>query len=164
MQWWQQNRTVVLTGPSGQSHNVSIWNVTNSAPRPEGYVEDFEVARGLGSVAGPSPAFNDSRIAQIYSNLASGAESGQDYSGTRWFRQPLINQTDTTVGLRTLNIDQIVPVGLNSILFRDFLLLAQLYNTSAGGSNTSRSAYWTRQAEARRSAVIDCACGLFESS
>ena len=64
----------------------------------------------------------------------------------------MINQTDTTIGLRTLNIDDLVPVGLNSILYRDYVLLAQLYNSSG---NASRAAYWTQQAEARRAAVID---------
>ena len=35
MAWWTTNRTQTVTGPSGQEHEVALYKVTNTAPRPE---------------------------------------------------------------------------------------------------------------------------------
>jgi alpha,alpha-trehalase len=44
---FQINRTMQVTSPyTGKVHRVAHWNVRNSAPRPEGYVEDYETAFG----------------------------------------------------------------------------------------------------------------------
>lgn len=33
--WWDQNRTINITGPSGMVRNLHSYYVDNSAPRPE---------------------------------------------------------------------------------------------------------------------------------
>lgn len=77
-------------------------NVTNSAPRPEGYAEDYETAWG-DTIGQNTTGFDLSKRSLIYKNvrrfkshhegvwcsdvriaqLATGAESGQDYSAAR---------------------------------------------------------------------------------
>ena len=55
---------------------------------------------------------------------------------------------------RTLNLANILPVDLNSILYNNFRLLSLMYNFSYV-NNASRSSYWQNQAEQRRTAIID---------
>lgn len=88
----------------------------------------------------------------LYSNLASGAESGMDYSAARWCSEPLANTDDAQANLRTLNINNQVPVDLNAIQYRNFVLLASMY-TVAG--NNTRAAYWAKRASDLREAVLD---------
>ena len=58
----------------------------------------------------------DAQKADLYAQLASGAESGWDYS-SRFLKEPLAGgSANTNPALRTLNIKNIVPVDLNSIL------------------------------------------------
>lgn len=64
------------------------------------------------TVNGPtvSPALNDTQRAALYAELASGAESGWDYT-FRWFSAANVNK-----GLLALNVRNTVGVDLNSIL------------------------------------------------
>ncbi|WWC71393.1 uncharacterized protein I206_105348 [Kwoniella pini CBS 10737] len=137
LEWWANNRTFNYTSPyTNQTVLVAHYAVNNSAPRPEGYVEDYE------TVTGTSPALNDSAKAELYSELATGAESGWDYS-SRWCKQPLLNATDNNPALRTLNVKAIIPVDLLSLLSGDHTLLANLYdlyaNATGGASPGSNS-------------------------
>lgn len=60
--------------------------------------------------------YNDTEKAALYAELASGAESGWDYS-SRWTKQPHAgNLTDQTPALRTLNVRNTIAVDLNAIL------------------------------------------------
>ena len=62
------------------------------------------------------PALSDDERADLYAELASGAETGWDYS-SRWMKDPLAGgSNNTNPALRTLNIRQLIPVCLNSIL------------------------------------------------
>lgn len=64
----------------------------------------------------------DDQRADLYAQLASGAESGWDYS-SRWMKEPLAGgAADPNPALRSLNIKNIVPVDLNSILCECYLL------------------------------------------
>ena len=58
---------------------------------------------------------NASAGADLYAELASGAETGWDYSA-RWAKVPVINVSDNNPALRTLNVRAIIPVDLNSLL------------------------------------------------
>lgn len=72
LQWWRTNRTISVTSPyTGTSYSVARYFVTNSAPRPEGYVEDITTAFG------GNPALNESARSALYAELASGAETGE---------------------------------------------------------------------------------------
>jgi neutral trehalase len=60
-----------------------------TAPRPESYREDAELARNVTGTSSP----DDDAAAALYRDLASGAESGWDYS-SRWFAD---NKTLATI-------------------------------------------------------------------
>lgn len=87
----------------------------------------------------------------LYSDLAAGAQSGMDYSAGRWARQPLANTNDSQANLRTLNINNQIPVDLNSILYRNYVLISSLYNITG---NSSRSQYWAQRAASTREAIL----------
>ena len=85
---------------------MAHYAVTNSAPRPESYLEDYQ------TVHDPTLApLNDSQAADLYSELATGAETGWDFS-SRFLIDPQLGNP----GLRTLNVKNNIPVCLNSIL------------------------------------------------
>ena len=99
---------VQVTSPySGQTYSMAHYAVNNSAPRPESYIDDYM------TVHDPtlSTPLTDSQAAELYSELASGAETGWDYSS----RFQLVPQLGNP-GLRTLNVKNNIPICLNSIL------------------------------------------------
>lgn len=129
--------------------------VNNSAPRPESYLTGkfSTILKGLifilcrfvdyTTVNGPNvnSTLNEIQKAAIYAELASGAETGWDYS-LRWFQAG-----KRSSGLLALNVRNTVAVDLNSILCtssylygtnvidmgrldKNHLLLADLYGTS----------------------------------
>ena len=71
---------------------------------------------------GSNPALNEAAQGALYGELASGAETGWDYS-SRWCKQPLLNLTDNDPALRTLNVKGVIPVELNSLLAGDHALV-----------------------------------------
>lgn len=106
--WWSNNRTIQVTSPyTGQSYSMAHYAVNNSAPRPESYIEDYL------TVYDPtlSTPLTDAQAADLYSELASGAETGWDYS-SRFQTIPQLGNP----GLRTLNVRNNIPICLNSIL------------------------------------------------
>jgi len=147
LQWWQTNRTSEVTS-QGKTHRLARYAVQNSAPRPEGYLEDFETVYGAPGEA--SPGFSNATAANLFANLASGAESGQDYSAARWSTNPY-----SSTPLRTLNTNAIVPVDLNSILYNNMRLLSKMYELSGNTINSSKSSQWAQMAAERRQSVID---------
>ncbi|EJT47475.1 hypothetical protein A1Q1_03730 [Trichosporon asahii var. asahii CBS 2479] len=101
--WWHQNRTLQVTSPwSGKNYTVAHYAVNNSAPRPEGYVEDYD------TVNHAQPPLNASQQADLYAELATGAESGWDYSA-RWLKTPVANVSNNEEALRQLNLRAIIP-------------------------------------------------------
>lgn len=112
-----------------------------------------------------------------YADLASGAESGQDYTSVRyvnykpetlefifnvfrdrWTKMPMINITNNYPSLRTLNLRAQLPVDLNSILYEAFTLLSKLYiypGYSQNATTQERSQYWNNEAIKRKEAVLD---------
>lgn len=151
MQWWSTNRSVSVTSPfSNRTFTMYLYNVTNTAPRPEGYQEDFE------TVMGSNPALDEAAQGELYGELASGAETGWDYS-SRWCKQPLLNVSDNDPALRTLNVKGVVPVELNSLLAGDHALLAGLYELYANSSdaNSTIALNATTQAAYHRNISID---------
>ena len=68
-----------------------------------------------------TPLTEDER-SNLYAELASGAETGWDYS-SRWSKEPLAGSAaDQNPKLRALNVRGIIPVCLNSILCTSMLL------------------------------------------
>ncbi|CRK36316.1 hypothetical protein BN1723_020442, partial [Verticillium longisporum] len=86
------------------------------------YYEDYTTASNSsyyaesGIIYPETRELNDTEKAFLYANLASGAESGWDYT-SRWLSKPNDAVRHVYFPLRSLNIVNIVPVELNSILY-----------------------------------------------
>lgn len=167
LDWWHTNRTVNITSPySNNTWEVAHYAVVNTAPRPEGFLEDYLTANG----ADIEVPYTEDQKAALYAELASGAESGHDYTA-RFATNPYLgNITDQNPLLRTLNVRATIPVDLNSILYKYRSLLAELYNLAASNSTLSpptlasggnatyfhrRAAYHTSVATTLKSAILD---------
>ncbi|KAF9018983.1 hypothetical protein BDZ89DRAFT_1164922 [Hymenopellis radicata] len=116
------------------------YSINNTAPRPESYLTDYTTANG----PDVSPALNESQRSALYAEPASGAESGCDYTA-RWFADAKPGDAD----LKQLNVR--IPVDLNSILYKNHLLLAQLY----ASSNDSAASGHREAAAAIRTGILD---------
>ncbi|KAN0088093.1 glycoside hydrolase family 37 protein [Tylopilus felleus] len=141
--WWSNNRTIQVTSPyTGQSYSMAHYAVNNSAPRPESYIEDYL------TVYDPtlSTPLTDAQAADLYSELASGAETGWDYS-SRFQTIPQLGNP----GLRTLNVRNNIPICLNSILYKAHVLLANLYDNS----NVTAAANHLQIAAGIRAGILD---------
>ncbi|KAG8696084.1 hypothetical protein FRC09_008739 [Ceratobasidium sp. 395] len=154
--WWTKNRTFTVDSPSGNAtHTVFRYAVNNSAPRPESYLEDYLTANG-DDIATP---YTEEQKQDLYAELASGAESGWDYTA-RWARDPSAgNTTDNLPLLRTLNLRALVPVDLNSILYGAHVQLAALldkHSSSKRSLAARASAKSYRQKAAKlKTAIVD---------
>jgi len=102
--YWMSNTSVEVE----PGHILNRYYVINSAPRPESYLPDVTLA----STVPPS------YVAELYQQIATGAETGWDFS-SRW----MSNQPN----LATLQTTQVIPVDLNSILYKNELTLAAFY-------------------------------------
>lgn len=152
-QFWTANRSIEVD-INGTTYHLNHYAVENNQPRPESYVEDYRTATNESYYAGsgeifPAPALNESQIAQLYSDLASGAESGWDYT-SRWVANPSDAIDEVSFPLRSLNTANIVPVDLNSILYGSEASLAYLHKLNC---NTSAAERWARIASARSEAM-----------
>lgn len=125
LQFWRQNRTVEVQSPTtGKRYRLSRHAVLNNQPRPESYSEDYITANNHS--AGTSP-LNANQAAAVYAELASGAESGIDYS-SRWLRSPLDAVLESDIPpLRSLGLRQTIPVDLNSILYASEIAIANFH-------------------------------------
>ncbi|KAL1937780.1 hypothetical protein VTO73DRAFT_12799 [Trametes versicolor] len=145
LKWWADNRTLNVTSPfTNRTYAMAHYAVNNSAPRPESYLEDYLTANDPTL----STPLTEQERADLYAELASGAETGWDYS-SRWMAQPLAGgSNNTNPALRTLNIRKTIPVCLNSILYKAHTLLADLYAAQKQNSSatTHRSAASTFRA------------------
>lgn len=148
LQWWMNNRSVSVTSSyTGKTYTMFHYSVNNSAPRPESYIDDYSTAFD------PTlPSLSESGRSALYAELASGAETGWDYS-SRYSAQPLAGGTNNTnPTLRTLNVRNIIPIDLNSILYKAHTLAADMY-TSSG--NSSAAATHLAVAASLREGILD---------
>lgn len=81
-------------------YTLNRYNAKTTKPRPESYKEDVQTA---------SVYHNESDKQHVYHELASGAETGWDFS-SRWLKD---HET-----LHTIMASQIIPVDLNCIMHR----------------------------------------------
>lgn len=129
--FWVNNRTVTLER-AGRNYSLNHYAVSNTQPRPESYYEDYTTANNRtyfneeGQQFNISRALNESEIATLYANLASGAESGWDYS-MRWVKNPSDAINENSFPLRTLNTINTIPVELNSILYYNEITIADFH-------------------------------------
>lgn len=153
-EFFMNNRTVdVQVG--NNTYTLNRYAVENTQPRPESYREDYITARNSsyfaesGILYPETVPLNDSEVATLYSHLASGAESGWDYS-SRWIANPEDGARDVYFPLRSLNVRNIVPVDLNSIMYGNEVAISRFYNQTG---NDTASETWAELA-ANRSAAI----------
>jgi alpha,alpha-trehalase len=159
LDWWQTNRTISVTSPySKKTWKVARYAVVNTAPRPEGYLPDYLTANGP-DIKKP---YTEQEKEALYAELASGAETGWDYS-SRWLKTPYAgNTTDTNPKLRSLNVRSTIPVDLNSILYNYRIQLAELYDLdnshqkrAPSPSTQGRAAHHRAVAATLKSAILD---------
>lgn len=124
--------------------------MSNTQPRPESYREDYVTATNesyyseSGIIYPQNEALNASERATLYANLASGAESGWDYT-TRWIARPEDPARDVYFPLRYLNTMNIVPVDLNSLMYGNEMAISHFFNQT--GNDTAASEWADLAAE-----------------
>jgi alpha,alpha-trehalase len=107
-------------------------------PRPESFREDFAVGQSV---------LQSGREA-MYRNLRASAESGWDFS-SRWMRDPK--------DLRTLEVVDLVPIDLNSILYFSEREIAALRRCRGLTGDSTLAARFDSLADARRAALMAAA-------
>lgn len=103
-QYFMTNTSVEIDG-----YTLNRFYVINDAPRPESYLEDVTLAEAL----------DEDQAAQLYQNIATGAETGWDFS-SRWM--------DHEPDLSSLITTEKIPVDLNSILYKNEVTLSKFYS------------------------------------
>ena len=152
--FWVTNRTVTLER-AGRNYTLNHYAVSNNQPRPESFYEDYVTAENQTYFNEEGQQFNFSRSlnatekAKLYANLASGAESGWDYS-TRWLKNPSDAINDDSFPLRSLNTMDILPVDLNSILYYNEITIADFHRRTG---NFSAARAWAAIAANRSEAM-----------
>lgn len=129
-QFWMEERTTRIDSGEGKTWTVQRYLADTVYPRPESYREDYSTCIDSNSLA-----------SNCYRNLASGAESGWDFS-SRW-----LSDWDS---LNTIRTASVIPVDLNSIMYRIELALADIY-TSIG--NNTRAHHWVNAAANRATTI-----------
>ncbi|QRV85492.1 trehalase [Ceratobasidium sp. AG-Ba] len=143
IRWWYKHRAVSVYH-NDKTYRVLRYNVDATGPRPESYAEDWRSVWCFAEKA-PTPSLQRLR----YSEFASGAESGWDYTA-RWMSQPF-NHTNRPKleQMNFLQITNIIPVDLNSIMYRCHKLMERLYVEARSNESPFADEYIRRH---RRSA------------
>ncbi|KAL2270867.1 hypothetical protein VTJ83DRAFT_238 [Remersonia thermophila] len=155
--FWTNNRSVSITAPNGKQYTLNRYAVNNNQPRPESYREDYITATNQsyyaesGIIYPVKNPLNETEIANVYANLASGAESGWDYS-SRWLRTPNDAANDVYFPLRSIDVTSLVPVDLNAILYQNEVIIAELLEKTG---NSSGAATFVAAAQKRSEAMFD---------
>eukprot|EP00026_Physarum_polycephalum_P006227 Phypoly_transcript_06269.p1 GENE.Phypoly_transcript_06269~~Phypoly_transcript_06269.p1 ORF type:complete len:584 (+),score=67.80 Phypoly_transcript_06269:239-1753(+) len=103
-EYWMTNTSV----EPQPGYILNRYYVINDAPRPESYFEDVTLAATLPADQAPG----------LYQQLSTGAETGWDFS-SRWMsNEPYLASLITT---------EIIPLDLNSILYKNEIVLAGFY-------------------------------------
>lgn len=129
--------------------------MNNNQPRPESFREDYITANNhsyyaaSGIIYPETKPLNESEKESLYANLATGAESGWDYS-SRWLARPNDAAKDVYFPLRSLNARNTVPVDLNSILYQTENNIAFFLNSTG---NSTEGARWSTLANQRSDAM-----------
>lgn len=123
-----RSEQMVVRMPDGQILN-RYWDMHNT-PRPESYREDVELAA------------NSVRPAEdVYRDLRAAAASGWDFS-SRWFSE--------NGSFASIQTTEVVPVDLNSLLYKTERIIAQAYRISG---DSDREQIFEKKAVLRRQAV-----------
>ncbi len=155
-QFWTNNRSVAVKAPNGKTYQLNRYSVSNTEPRPEAYREDYITANNQsyyaasGIIYPSTGSLSESERVAVYAQLASGAESGWDF-GSRWLALPNDAARDVYFPLRSVNINNLVPVDLNSILYWNEVTIAGFLNSTG---NATAAAAWALLAQERSEAMF----------
>jgi len=136
---------VVSVPIEANDDNVSTLNVYHSSlatPRPESYMEDVRSAQDAAKRLGRTEE-------DVYRGLRTAAETGWDFS-SRWFSD------GAPADLETVNASAIVPVDLNSIMYKVEVGLAYIHRVIAhshGSRHSTSSANYEAAAAQRAKAM-----------
>ncbi|XP_050451168.1 trehalase isoform X5 [Cataglyphis hispanica] len=133
--FWMTNRTVDVE-IDGSNYTLARYCEESSGPRPESYKEDYLTSESFRTAEEKD---------NYYSELKTAAESGWDFS-SRWF----VHEGTNKGNLTHLKIRSIIPVDLNSIIYRNAVLLAK-YNRQMG--NKIKATYYDNIAEKWKKAI-----------
>lgn len=141
------HRTVLLT-------RDYRYSVDNNQPRPESFREDWQQVNNVTYYASdgdliPARTLTQAERSLQYKNLASGAESGWDFS-SRFLSDPRAAAAETYFPLASLNVINIVPVDLNSLVYWNEATIALLLNFTG---NSSAARIWEEKAQNRSEAM-----------
>lgn len=103
----------------------------NNAPRQESYMQDVTTSKTYVGKDG-----------KVFTNLRAGAESGWDFS-SRWF--------EDTLHLNTIETTNIIPVDLNSLLYKYETILS--HAAKAAGQDAKSNGY-QQKSEKRKAALL----------
>ncbi|KAJ2779152.1 hypothetical protein H4R18_004183 [Coemansia javaensis] len=138
-QYWADRHSVeVQCGVNNETLVLSRYYSDVDVPRPEAYAVDYQLAHN-------ASATDTARHRQIYADMATGAESGWDYS-TRWVRDP---DAPGDRLLQTIRTRQVVPVDLNAILYQAEVAIAELADAT-GARLPDNEDYRTAASRRRR--------------
>lgn len=152
--FWIRNRTVGVA-VADRTYTLQQYAVQNTQPRPESFLEDHVTATNRSYYAASGIIYpenrhlNSTETARLYANLATGAESGNDYT-SRWLANPSDAIDDVYFPLRSLSNKDIVPVDLNAILYGNELTISQFYSRT-GDAAAARA--WAARASNRSAAI-----------
>lgn len=155
--WWVNNRSVEVITPDGKNYTLQRYAVVNNQPRPESFREDYITANNLsyyshnGTVFPSRGNLTEEEKASLYANLASGAESGIDYS-IRWTESPNDAARDDYFPLRSLDVYNLLPVDLNSILSWNEKAIADFLRQL---NRTWEASEWDQRKSERDEAMFD---------
>jgi len=130
--WRHRFRSIQV---EGKEHTLASYNVDVHVPRPESYAEDYEEAQHLPKA----------KREEWYGHMISGAESGWDYS-SRWYS----GQVDPQRPLLSIATADVLPVDLNSILYRNAEILSSYYDEL---ENQEQSEVYRQTADELREAI-----------
>ncbi|KAJ2078496.1 hypothetical protein H4R24_004437 [Coemansia sp. RSA 988] len=150
--YWMDRHSVEVPSPSNENSSLLLnrYIVDTDQPRPEAYSADYELAHNVSST--------DAAIrAAIYADMATGAESGWDFS-TRWVRD--VNAPENKI-LQTIRTRQVVPVELNAMLYQIEMILAEFGDITGTGSPEDYHGLAARRRQNMEAVFFDTETGLF---
>ncbi|CAH1391065.1 unnamed protein product [Nezara viridula] len=133
--YWLDKRSINIV-KNGVTYTLYRYFAPSSGPRPESYSEDFETT---------ALCSNETERFIRYIAIKSAAESGWDFS-SRWF----VKQGSNEGNLTDTMTQNIIPVDLNALLHRNFVILLEWYKIL--GDNEKIQKY-TRLSESTLKAI-----------
>jgi alpha,alpha-trehalase len=119
LNFWYENRQTNVS-LIGEEVQVFRYNSASNVPRPESYREDMLLVQNINDTT---------EKRKIWSNLASAAESGWDFS-SRWFKD-LHN-------LSSIDTSNVIPVDLNAFMCGNLNILSFLFEKSGTTSKAEK--------------------------